>query len=79
MGSEMCIRDSMASYPWVQPEKQGQDMRDFPHLARWRETIAARPAVQRAYALAASVNTAPAIHDEASRRILFGQSKDTVK
>lgn len=69
----------MACYPWVQPEGQSQDMRDFPHLARWKEMIAARPAVQRAYAVAAKVNTTPAVSDEQSRKVLFGQSKDTVR
>ena len=46
---------------------------------RWRKAIASRPAVERAYALAKRVNTKPANHDEESRRILFGQSKDVVK
>lgn len=75
---EYSIAD-MASYPWVQPERQGQDIDDFPHLARWRSAIAARPAVQRAYALAATINTTPSISDEQSRKVLFGQSKDTVR
>ena len=69
----------IACYPWVQPERQKQDIADFPHLARWLKEIAARPAVQRAYALAKSVNVKPAVDDEKSRAILFGQSKDTIK
>lgn len=69
----------MASYPWVQPERQGQDIDDFPHLKRWKDAIAARPAVQRAYALAATINTTPSVSDEQSRKILFGQSKDTIR
>jgi GST-like protein len=42
----------MAAYPWVLPERQDQKIEDFPHLKRWKEQIAARPAVVRAYALA---------------------------
>ena len=69
----------IACYPWVQPERQGQDMTPFPHLARWKSVIAERPAVQRAYALAKTINVKPAVTDEASRAVLFGQSKDTVR
>ncbi|MCW0209116.1 glutathione binding-like protein [Achromobacter veterisilvae] len=69
----------MAAYPWIVPHaKQGQDLNDFPHLKRWFDAIAARPATQRAYALADTVNTAPSVSDEASRRILFGQTAQTV-
>jgi GST-like protein len=69
----------IACYPWVQPERQKQDIGDFPHLARWMKEIGARPAVQRAYAFAKTVNVKPAVDDEQSRAILFGQSKDTIK
>jgi len=45
----------MAAYPWVVPhEAQGQNLADFPHLARWFEAITRRPATVRAYALAAN-------------------------
>jgi GST-like protein len=38
----------IAAWPWVKgSDKYGQDMRDFPHVSRWIEKIAARPAVQR--------------------------------
>ena len=69
----------IACYPWVQPVRQGQDIVDFPHLGRWLAEIKARPAVERAYALAATINVKPAVTDEKSRAILFGQSKDTVR
>jgi GST-like protein len=69
----------MACYPWVLPERQGQDMANFPHLARWKAEIAARPAVLRAYALAKTVNAVPTVSDEKARQVLFGQDKDTVR
>jgi GST-like protein len=70
----------MACYPWVLPERQRQDIADFPHLARWKAAIAARPAVERAYALARKINPKPSSPtDEAQRRILFGQDKNTVR
>jgi GST-like protein len=69
----------MACYPWIRPERQGQDLDDFPHLKRWHQAIAARPAVQRAYALAKRINERPTVIDETSRRVLFGQDKDTVR
>ena len=78
IAGEYSIAD-IACYPWVQPERQKQDITAFPHLARWLAAIAARPAVQRAYAFAKTVNVKPAVDDEKSRAILFGQSKDTVR
>jgi len=70
----------MACYPWVLPERQRQNLDDFPHLKRWKEAIAARPAVRRAYELAKSVNPQPTppTSDE-ERRILFGQDRNTVR
>jgi GST-like protein len=65
----------MASYPWIVPhERQGQKLDDFPHLKRWFDVIAARPATKRAYALAKTVNVQPTVGDAASRKILFGQT-----
>lgn len=38
----------IACVGWIVPhEKQGQDLRQFPRLKRWFETVMARPAVQR--------------------------------
>lgn len=47
----------IASYPWITGfERQSQKLEDFPNLKRWFDAIAARPAVQRAYAIAKEVN-----------------------
>jgi GST-like protein len=76
---EYTIAD-MASYPWIRPERQQQNIDDFPHLKRWRDAIHARPATVRAYAKAKEVNPSagvPATAEE--RKVLFGQSKETVK
>jgi GSH-dependent disulfide-bond oxidoreductase len=65
----------MAIYPWIVPhEAQGQSLEDFPHVQRWFEAIAARPATLRAYAKAAEINKAPIALDEEARKILFSQS-----
>jgi GST-like protein len=69
----------MASYPWVLPERQQQNLDEFPHLKRWKEAIRARPAVNRAYELAKKINVNPVATDEAARKILFGQTKDVVR
>src|SRR5215471_16775313 len=76
---EYSIAD-MASYPWVQPERQQQNIDDFSHLKRWQEAIHARPATVRAYAKAKEVNPSPAPARTAEEnKILFGQSKDSVR
>lgn len=38
----------MAVFPWIHSwEKQGVNIDDYPHLAKWYRALAARPAVQR--------------------------------
>jgi len=65
----------MAAYPWIVPhERQGQNLNDFPSIKRWFETIRQRDAVQRAYAVAKTINIAPTVTDE-SKSILFGQGR----
>ncbi len=69
----------MACYPWVVPhEKQRQDMAQFPALAAWFERIKNRPATQKAYAIAKTVNTALAV-DETTKAILIGQDATQVR
>jgi GSH-dependent disulfide-bond oxidoreductase len=77
IADEYSIAD-MAIYPWIVPhERQGQNLDDFPHLKRWFEVMRVRPAVQRAYARAKKINTAPTVSEE-SKKILFGQTAAVV-
>lgn len=67
----------MASYPWiVHHEAQGQDLNDFPHLKRWYDAIAARPATIRAYDAGRAVSEQNVVTEEA-KKILFGQTAAT--
>jgi GST-like protein len=55
IAGEFSIAD-MASYTWIASHwKHGQTLDNFPALKRWVDRIAARPATQRAYALAEQV------------------------
>jgi GST-like protein len=79
VGKQYTIAD-MAAYPWVIPDRQGQDIEQFPNLKRWKAAIRARPATERAYARAKEVNPqAAGIRTEEERRILFGQDRSVVK
>ena len=79
LGRQYTIAD-MAAYPWIIPERQGQDMQDFPNLARWHAAIRARPATTRAYARAREVRPeVPTAMTDAEKKILFGQDKSVVK
>jgi len=69
----------MACYPWIVPhELQGQKLEDFPHLQRWFDAIKARPATVRAYEKGAAISAPTTMSDEA-RKILFGQTAQTLR
>jgi GST-like protein len=73
MAGDYSIAD-MATYPWIVPhERQQQNLDDFPHLKRWFHAIKARPAVERAYAVAKEINEQPTVSEQA-RAHLFGQA-----
>ncbi|MCS7101976.1 MAG: glutathione S-transferase N-terminal domain-containing protein [Burkholderiaceae bacterium] len=62
----------IAAFPWIVPHaRQGIDLADFPHVRRWFEAIAARPAVQRGLQVLADRRQSQL--DEQARRNLFGE------
>jgi len=65
----------MACVGWVRlAERMGQELAQFPHLKRWFETIRARPAVKRAFAIRVEAASAVDMKDPNVRAILFGQT-----
>ena len=64
----------MACVGWVRlAERMGQDLTQFPQLKRWFETVRARAAVKRAFAIRVEAASAVDIRDPKVRAILFGQ------
>ncbi len=74
---EYSIAD-MASWPWVLIAKPlGQPLDEFPNVARWREAVKQRPAVQRGVDLGKELRRS-APPNEAERRVLFNQTAQDV-
>ena len=49
LAGDYSIADMM-TYPWLRgPDRHGQEMKDYPNIARWFKAIDTRPAVQRAH------------------------------
>ena len=77
-GAEYTVAD-MAIYPWIVPHAlQGQDLADTPHVQRWFDAIAARPATIAAYAKGAAISEASPTMTDEQRRILFGQTAASI-
>lgn len=61
----------MISWPWVVIyERMGQDLKEFPHLKRWFETMEARPGVERGFAVGKELRQEMS---EEAKKVLFGQ------
>jgi GST-like protein len=55
-GDSYTIAD-ISAYPWVAPyDMLHQDLKQLPHVRRWLNAIARRPATERAYAIAREIN-----------------------
>jgi GST-like protein len=77
-GDSYTIAD-IAAYPWIVAwERQGQKIDDTPHLKRWLQEVAERPATKRAYERAAAYASTPPTSEEA-RKVLFGQTAASVR
>ncbi len=76
LGAEYTIAD-MCSWPWVLIAKPlGQDIEEFPNVARWRAAVRDRPAVKRGVDLGKELRRSAPPSDE-ERRILFNQTATT--
>jgi GST-like protein len=63
----------IAIFPWLRSwEKQGMRLGDYPHLERWFNVIAARPAVERGIAVLAELMRVPKELSAEAREVLFG-------
>ncbi len=72
-GKSYTIAD-MAIWPWLRNWKgQGQNMDDFPHLKRWFDGIAERPAVQRGIKVLADLRKP--VMDDNDKETLFGATQ----
>ncbi len=68
---EYTIAD-IATFPWLRSSKnQGVEIEEYPHLKRWFDGIAARPAVQRGVAVLAD-RRRPGPRPKEEMEILFG-------
>jgi GST-like protein len=66
----------MAIFPWLRaPERQGVDIEQFPTLKRWRERIAARPAVKRAVEVLAERRRQTPGFTKEQAEVLFGATQ----
>jgi GST-like protein len=72
---EYTIAD-MATFPWLRaPERQGVNVDEYPHLKKWRDKIANRPAVKKAVeVLAERRRTTPGFSKEQAE-VLFGATQ----
>ena len=73
-GDAFTIAD-IATFPWVRtPERRNIDFAEFPHMARWHDAIAARPAVKRGLELLADRRRQGPMTEE-QRDALFGSTQ----
>jgi len=72
-GKSYSIAD-IATFPWLRSwENQGIALSDYPHLAKWFDEIAARPAVQRGVKVFAELRKP--VRTDAEREVLFGKTQ----
>lgn len=63
----------IATFPWLRSwENQGITLSDYPHLEKWFNAIAARPAVQRGVKVLADLRRP---QDAKAKEVLFGKTQ----
>ena len=74
-GGEYTIAD-MSIMPWMRyPERQGVDIEQYPNLKKWRERIAARPAVKKAVEVLADRRRPTPSFSKEQAEVLFGATQ----
>ena len=74
-GGEYTIAD-MSIMPWLRfPERQGVNIDDYPRLRKWRDRIAARPAVKKALEVLADRRRATPSFSKEQAEVLFGATQ----
>ena len=77
-GDEYSMAD-IITFPWIRgPELRNVDLDDYPHVKRWHDTMAARPAVQRGVAVLADSKRKGKMTD-AEREVMFGKTQFAVR
>jgi GST-like protein len=72
---EYTIAD-IATMPWLRaPERQGVDIEEYPHVKRWRDRIAERPAVKRAVEVLADRRRPTPSFTKEQAEVLFGATQ----
>ena len=75
VAGEYSIAD-IAIMPWLRfPERQGVDIAEYAHVRRWRDRIAARPAVEKGFAELTKLREQSAPMDAKAREVLFGATQ----
>jgi GST-like protein len=77
-GDEYSIAD-IVTFPWIRnPDRRNIDLNTYPHVKRWHDAIAARPAVQRGVAVLAENQRRGAMTD-AEKEVMFGKTQFAVR
>jgi GST-like protein len=72
-GNSYTIAD-IAIFPWLRSwQNQGIDWADYPHLKRWFDTIADRPAVKRGVEVLTHLRKP--LQDDKAKETLFGSTQ----
>ena len=75
----------MACWGWVVPhDRQGIDLDQFEHVRRWYDAMKERPGVQRGFSVGIEIRRAMSESqqggmDEEAKKVLFGQTADTLR
>ena len=75
LAGDACSIADIATFPWIRnPARRNVDLGQYPHVQRWHDRMAARPAVIRGVAILAE-NQRQGSMTDAEREIMFGKTQ----